>query len=204
MCRWLAYSGESLRPSELVLHPKHSLVAQSLDSPLGAETVNGDGFGFGWYPADPQKGNAPGVSRSIEPAWHDQNLRELTRAIVSPFFFSHVRAAAGPPIQQTNCHPFRFQNWLFRSSLSRKGSLAREVPPGWALPDPACHSRAGRGRPGAYAPRRWVCSFRRLWAAAASSHSLWQASRPRRDMMVSFWQVLIWPNTGSTVSARSS
>lgn len=28
-------------------------------------------------------------------------------------FFSHVRAAAGPPIQQTSCHPFRFQNWLF-------------------------------------------------------------------------------------------
>ena len=52
MCRWLAYRGEPLRPSELVLHPQHSLVAQSLDSPLGAETVNGDGFGFGWHPKD--------------------------------------------------------------------------------------------------------------------------------------------------------
>ena len=47
MCRWLAYCGEPLRPSELILHPEHSLIAQSLDSPLGAETVNGDGFGFG-------------------------------------------------------------------------------------------------------------------------------------------------------------
>jgi hypothetical protein len=35
----------------------------------------------------------------------------------------------------------------------------------------------------------------------ASNHSLWQASRPRRDIMVSFWQVLIWPNTGSTICA---
>lgn len=52
MCRSLAYSGEPLRPSSLILDTQHSLVAQSLDSPLGAETVNGDGFGFGWYPSD--------------------------------------------------------------------------------------------------------------------------------------------------------
>ena len=54
-----------------------------------------------------------------------------------------------------------------------------------------------------YALRRWMCSFRKLWAAAASSHSLLEASRPRRDIVVSFWQVLIWPDTGSTVWARS-
>ena len=75
MCRWLAYCGEPLRPSEVILHPQHSLIAQSLDSPLGAETVNGDGFGFGWYPADPKEGNVPGIFRSTEPAWNDQNLR---------------------------------------------------------------------------------------------------------------------------------
>ena len=34
-------------------------------------------------------------------------------AVRSPLFFSHVRAAGGPPIQQTNCHPFRYENWLF-------------------------------------------------------------------------------------------
>ena len=113
MCRWLAYSGEPLQPAALILDAKHSLVAQSLDSPLGAETVNGDGFGFGWYPTDPGPERMPGLFHSIEPAWNDQNLRYLTRAIESPLFFSHVRAAAGPPIQQTNCHPFRHQNWLF-------------------------------------------------------------------------------------------
>ena len=78
MCRWPAYCGEPLRPSELILHPQHSLIAQSLDSPLGAETVNGDGFGFGWYPAGGRGGNVPAVFRSVEPAWNDQNLRELT------------------------------------------------------------------------------------------------------------------------------
>ena len=129
MCRWLAYSGEPLRPSRLILDSQHSLVAQSLDSPLGAETVNGDGFGFGWYAKDAEAGNAPGLFRSIEPAWNDQNLRELTEALESPLFFSHVRAAAGPPIQQTNCHPFRFQNWLFmhNGGLAEFGSVKREL-----------------------------------------------------------------------------
>lgn len=113
MCRWLAYSGEPLKPASLILDAQHSLVAQSLNSPLGAETVNGDGFGFGWYPEDRNAGNIPALFHSIEPAWHDENLRELTGAVASPLFFAHVRAAAGPPIQQTNCHPFRYQNWLF-------------------------------------------------------------------------------------------
>jgi predicted glutamine amidotransferase len=129
MCRWLAYSGGPLQPAELILDPKHSLIAQSLDSPLGAETVNGDGFGFGWYPRDSQPGSVPGLFRSVEPAWHDQNLRELTQSIESPLFFSHVRAAAGPPIQQTNCHPFRFQNWLFmhNGSLAGFSSVKRDL-----------------------------------------------------------------------------
>jgi len=113
MCRWLAYSGEPLQPSTLILDAQHSLVKQSLNSPLGAETVNGDGFGFGWYPQDSVVGSIPALFHSTEPAWNDVNLRELTQAVESPLFFSHVRAAGGPPIQQTNCHPFRYENWMF-------------------------------------------------------------------------------------------
>ena len=113
MCRWLAYTGNALQPSAVILDAQHSLVAQSLNSPLGKETVNGDGFGFGWYPEDASPGTEPAFFHSIEPAWNDQNLRELTRHIRSPLFFSHVRAAAAPPVQQTNCHPFRHENWLF-------------------------------------------------------------------------------------------
>jgi predicted glutamine amidotransferase len=112
MCRWLAYAGEPLTPSTLLLDPQHSIVAMSLDSPLGAETVNGDGFGFGWY-TDDAAAAGPFVFRSIEPAWNDVNLREIGHAVRSPLFFAHVRAAAGPPIQQTNCHPFRHDDWLF-------------------------------------------------------------------------------------------
>lgn len=113
MCRWLAYSGEPLKPSVLILDAQHSLVAQSLNSPLGAETVNGDGFGFGWYPEGSVAGSVPALFHSIEPAWNDENLRELTQSIASPLFFGHVRAAGGPPIQRTNCHPFRHHNWMF-------------------------------------------------------------------------------------------
>jgi glutamine amidotransferase len=47
MCRWLAYCGEPLRPSVLILDPQHSLIAQSLDSSLRAETVTVlDGSGY--------------------------------------------------------------------------------------------------------------------------------------------------------------
>ncbi|MEF2976777.1 class II glutamine amidotransferase [Subtercola sp. YIM 133946] len=109
----MAYRGEPLRPATLVMDAQHSLVAQSLNSPLGNETVNGDGFGFGWYPLGSVAGSMPALFHSVEPAWNDTNLRELTSAIESPVFFSHVRAAAGPPIQKTNCHPFRYENWLF-------------------------------------------------------------------------------------------
>ncbi|MFE6965003.1 MULTISPECIES: class II glutamine amidotransferase [unclassified Agromyces] len=126
MCRWLAYSGEPIQLSKLILDTQNSLVAQSLNSPLGAETVNGDGFGVGWYPKDAEIGTAPTFFHSIEPAWHDENLREITHAIESPLFFAHVRAAAGPPIQQTNCHPFRHDNWLFMHNGSLAGmSLVR-------------------------------------------------------------------------------
>jgi predicted glutamine amidotransferase len=38
----------------------NSLVDQSLHSRLGAEPTNGDGFGFGWYGAQP----TPGVFHS--------------------------------------------------------------------------------------------------------------------------------------------
>jgi glutamine amidotransferase len=109
MCRWLAYTGSPVLIAEALYTPKHSLIDQSLHSHLGAETTNGDGFGMGWYDELP----VPGVFRSIEPAWNDENLRELASHIRSPVFFAHIRAAIGSPVQQTNCHPFRRGRWLF-------------------------------------------------------------------------------------------
>jgi predicted glutamine amidotransferase len=109
MCRWLAYTGSPVVLTEVLYTPVHSLIDQSLHSRLGAETTNGDGFGIGWY----DNGPVPGVFRSIEPAWNDQNLHELAGHIRSPLFFAHIRAAIGSAVQQTNCHPFRHGRWLF-------------------------------------------------------------------------------------------
>jgi glutamine amidotransferase len=53
------------------------------------------------------------VFRSTEPAWNDQNLRELAGHVTSPLFFAHIRAAIGSAVQQTNCHPFRHGRWLW-------------------------------------------------------------------------------------------
>jgi len=109
MCRWLAYAGAPVLIRDALYTPAHSLIDQSLHSRLGAETTNGDGFGVGWYDAEPE----PGVFRSVEPAWNDQNLRELAGHVRSPLFFAHIRAAIGSSVQQTNCHPFRHKRWLW-------------------------------------------------------------------------------------------
>jgi predicted glutamine amidotransferase len=110
MCRWLAYSGSPLSLETILYKPKHSLIDQSLHSDLGAEPTNGDGFGIGWYT---DFARTPGVYRSIEPAWNDRNLRDLSAHIMSPVVFAHIRAAIGSPVQETNCHPFRHGRWLF-------------------------------------------------------------------------------------------
>ena len=109
MCRWLAYSGSPILIKEALYEGPNSLVGQSLHSRLGAEPTNGDGFGVGWYGAP----DTPGVFHSTEPAWNDSNLRELAGHISSPLFFTHIRAAIGSEVQQTNCHPFRHDRWLF-------------------------------------------------------------------------------------------
>ena len=110
MCRWLAYSGSPIAIEALVSKPKNSLIHQSMDSVMGATAINADGFGVGWYAeGDP----VPALFRSVQPAWADANLPELARHIRSGLFMAHVRATTGTPVQQTNCHPFRYEHWLW-------------------------------------------------------------------------------------------
>ncbi|HKA97124.1 MAG TPA: class II glutamine amidotransferase [Streptosporangiaceae bacterium] len=120
MCRWLAYTGSPVLLTDVLYTPVHSLIDQSLHSKLGAETTNGDGFGVGWYDATP----VPGVFRSTEPAWNDQNLHELAGHVSSHLFFAHIRAAIGSPVQQSNCHPFRHGRWLWMHNGSVGGFAA--------------------------------------------------------------------------------
>ncbi|WP_155370151.1 class II glutamine amidotransferase [Catellatospora vulcania] len=108
MCRWLAYSGSPVLLDDLLYKPKHSLIDQSLHSTLGVETTNGDGFGVGWY----TEGD-PGVFHGIGPAWNNRNLRNLAAHIRAPIVLAHIRASTGTPVQESNCHPFQYQNWLW-------------------------------------------------------------------------------------------
>ena len=98
MCRWLAYSGSPVRLYDLLYKPVNSLIMQSKHSRMGAETMNGDGFGIGWYGSQP----TPGLFHSTEPAWHDRNLRELSWQASAGRVFAHIRATTGTAIQQTD------------------------------------------------------------------------------------------------------
>ncbi|MFD3811553.1 class II glutamine amidotransferase [Rhodococcus sp. NPDC058639] len=109
MCRWMAYSGDPILAEDLLFRPEHSLIDQSLHSHLGATTTNGDGFGVGWYGL----GEQPAVFKGIDPAWNDENLREVASQVSTHLLFAHIRASTGSAVQRSNSHPFRHENWLW-------------------------------------------------------------------------------------------
>ena len=125
MCRWLGYFGSPIRLDELVYNPTHSLIEQSRAARLTTHVTNADGFGLGWYGSRAR----PGLYRSVAPAWNDRNLQELCAQIDSPLFLAHIRASTGTPVQETNCHPFRHERWLFvhNGFIADYASLRREL-----------------------------------------------------------------------------
>jgi glutamine amidotransferase len=131
MCRWLAYTGAPILMAELILKPQNNLIHQSLHARSPRTPTNGDGFGIGWYDKQPY----PGLFRSIRPAWNDMNLQDLAYHIESPLFMAHVRATSLATIQETNCHPFRYKQWMFvhngqiaEFGLLRQSLLAKVEP----------------------------------------------------------------------------
>src|SRR5215213_1313645 len=115
MCRWMAYSGEPVLAQELLFRPVHSIIDQSLHSRLGVTTTNGDGFG--WY----GEGSEPAVYKGVDPAWNDENLREIAGRITTPVLFAHIGASTGTPVQRSNCHPFRPGRWLWMHNGAIRG-----------------------------------------------------------------------------------
>jgi glutamine amidotransferase len=109
MCRWIAYQGETISLERYVTAPDHSLIEQSFRALESSSSINGDGFGLGWY-ADHEE---PGLYREVRPAWSDENLHHLCRHIRSHLFFAHVRASTGTPTTRPNCHPFVYGRWMF-------------------------------------------------------------------------------------------
>lgn len=109
MCRWLAFRGAPVLMEDLIIKPKDNLIHQSLHARAPRTPTNGDGFGLGWYDKYPN----PGLFKSIRPAWNDMNLLDLAAHIETHLFMAHVRATSMATIQETNCHPYRYKNWLF-------------------------------------------------------------------------------------------
>lgn len=110
MCRFIAYLGRPIIVDELLLKPSNSLVHQSFDAGEMSQTLNGDGFGLGWYVHSISQ--QPGLFRSISPAWNNSNLLYNAPLIRTDCMFAHVRAASVGAISEANSHPFHYRQYL--------------------------------------------------------------------------------------------
>lgn len=131
MCRFAAYLGEPIPLDELLYRPEHSIVSQATSPREGP--LNGDGFGVGWYA--PRLDEGPALYRTSDPAWADENMKNIAPRVKSGLFFAHVRGASpGMTVQETNCHPFAHGRLLFMHNGHVKGhdailrALRRELP----------------------------------------------------------------------------
>lgn len=113
MCRLLTYLGQEVNLHTLIYTPEYSIVKQSYQPrEMRSGVINADGFGVGWY--KPELEDSPAVFKSPAPIWSDLNLPSISRKIVTPCAFVHVRGAStGMAIAQTNSHPFAREKYLF-------------------------------------------------------------------------------------------
>jgi len=110
MCRFVAYLGSPILIDEVLIKPSNSLVNQSHHALESEMTVNGDGFGLGWYNKEIKE--EPGLYVSIFPAWNDRNLLSIASITKTNCFLSHIRAATVGGVSLDNCHPFRYNEYL--------------------------------------------------------------------------------------------
>lgn len=132
MCRHLAYLGPPRTLASVLLEPEHGLLAQSF-APAdmrGGGTINADGYGAGWWPADEPRG-APVRVRSAQPLWADPSFAALAGATSSGAMLAAVRSATvGMPVVETAAAPFTDGRWLFsHNGVVRgwPGSLAEQA-----------------------------------------------------------------------------
>ncbi len=110
MCRFVAYLGKPIYADELVMKPKNSLMKQSYHALEAEITVNGDGFGLGWY--NHARRDEPALYRSIRPAWNDENLSYNAPMIYTNCLLAHIRAATQGGVSIHNSHPFQYKQYL--------------------------------------------------------------------------------------------
>ncbi|WP_299490889.1 ergothioneine biosynthesis protein EgtC [Acaryochloris sp. IP29b_bin.137] len=112
MCRLLGYLGQPVALETYLIHPQHSLVAQSYQpKEMTAGLINADGFGLGWYGTSPEQ--SPYCYRNTLPIWNDPNVADLSRYITAGTFLAYIRSATiGQGLQLSNCQPFRDRKLL--------------------------------------------------------------------------------------------
>ena len=110
MCRFVAYIGKPIMADELIIKPKNSLMKQSHHALETEMTVNGDGFGIGWY--NLYRRREPALFRSIRPAWNDENLSYNASMIKTNCLLAHIRAATQGGVSIQNSHPFQYKEFL--------------------------------------------------------------------------------------------
>ncbi|CAG8553858.1 10943_t:CDS:10, partial [Scutellospora calospora] len=115
----------------LLTYPAHSIINQSFDSRLRLDTrsINGDGFGVGWYESNPNVSSTPCIFTSITPAWNNQNLKRLAEKIQSSLVFAHVRASTSGALSETNCHPWQFGRlmWMHNGHIANFNKFKRKL-----------------------------------------------------------------------------
>jgi glutamine amidotransferase len=111
MCRLAAYAGKPLAVSALIKDPAHSLVEQSFQPRLMETAIlNADGYGFGWYDADPE----PGLYVCDLPIWNDPNLDTLGPRIKGRCILAAIRSATPTiPHGLANTQPFSRDHLVF-------------------------------------------------------------------------------------------
>lgn len=139
MCRIAAYAGPEIPLENIVVRPRHSLLAQSQHAAEAKLAVNGDGFGVAWYDRD----QMPGLYRDVLPAWGDDNLLSLCRMVRSSLFLAHVRASTVGETVRVNCHPFTHGKWSFchNGQIPHFADVRRRLEAD--LPDALYHARRG-------------------------------------------------------------
>lgn len=114
MCRLLAYLGDDILLSSLLLTPQHSLEKQAWQPKELREVIlNADGYGFTWYNQH-QMPLRPSRYRLTLPIWNDPNLNHLANSMCQPLWLAMVRSATpGLGVTLENTQPFCYQQWSF-------------------------------------------------------------------------------------------
>jgi glutamine amidotransferase len=113
MCRQIAYLGERVTLSSVLLDPEHSLLRQAYAPRHQFHgRINADGFGVGWYA--PEVRAEPARYRKPIPIWDDQTFANIAGAIRAGAFIASGRnASPGLPINEACTAPYTRGPWVF-------------------------------------------------------------------------------------------